>query len=253
MRPRRLFLTPVLVTPVLVTLVVASGCSSSKDRYTAGPPLWQPPPVAPPPPPNYEQPFFYPAGEEPKPELPADPEGRAPDEIVPCLTEATGGPKCRVALTKIGKSGAGREHTIPVYQAACSAGEKLLGCKIFLSTAITEADYPLMERLMLCEHGLYEACEGNKPKAAPLVAWLKTLKEIGCRDGANALCPDFHACKAPLLWTCSPSKGPAAGKVCGCAPKCTGSLVTIAHPELKWPDGSRRGQLSCVTSAGGLR
>ncbi|NUO47280.1 MAG: hypothetical protein HOV80_00330 [Polyangiaceae bacterium] len=232
---------------VLALCLGAAACSSSKERFTAGPPGWAPPVVAQTPtaPPNYEQPFFYPAGEEPPPTLPSDPEAKAPDEIVPCLTEAKAGPQCIVALKKIAQTGGGREHTYAAYQAACNAGERLLGCKIFLSTAIGDADMPLIERLMLCEHGLFDACEGNKPKAAPLVAWQKTLMEIGCKEGANALCADYHQCKSPLLWTCSPSKGPAASKVCGCAPKCTGSHISIAS-ERKWPDGSRRGQLSCA-------
>jgi hypothetical protein len=237
---------------VSLGLVLLAGCSSSsKERYTAGPPPWAPPPpvaVAPAPPAVFEQPFFIPPGEEPKPTLVPDAGAEAPPEVVPCLTEATGGPKCRVALQKIAKTGGGREHTWSVYQAACNAGEKLLGCKVFLSTAITEGDQPLIERLMLCEHGQWALCEGNKPKASALVAWQKTLSEMGCRDGANALCADYHQCKSPSVWTCHPAKGPASSRVCGCAPRCSGSLVSIADAR-KWPDGSQRGQLSCVTTA----
>lgn len=228
-----------------VLLAVLCGCTTSRDRFTNPlPPLPLPVAAAPAePPPTFEQPFFIPPGETTAAPEPTEPE--SPAEIVPCLTEATGGPKCVVALRKIAQTGAGREQTMEVYQRACEAKEKLLGCKIFLSTAITDGDNPTIESLMLCEHGAYEACEGLKPKAAPLIAWLGTLKEKGCAEGANALCADFRACKAPKRWTCQPDKGPASGKVCGCLEKCNGTVVAIGVSEKKWPDTSRRGQLTC--------
>jgi hypothetical protein len=230
-----------------VLLALFCGCTGSRDRFTNPPPPLPLPPVAAgpvAPPPSFEQPFFIPPGEATATAAePSEPE--APAEIVPCLTEAAGGPKCIVALKKIAQTGAGRDQTMEVYQRACEAKEKLLGCKIFLSTAITDGDTPTIESLMLCEHGAYEQCEGLKPKAAPLIAWLGTLKDKGCQEGANALCADFKACKAPKRWTCQPDKGPASGKICGCLEKCAGTVVAVGASDKTWPDKSRRGQLTC--------
>ncbi len=196
--------------------------------------------------PDFALPWFIPAGAADEPP-PAERGDDAPAEIVPCLTEATGGPACKIALAKIAATGTGESHTIEVYRRACDAGEKLLGCGIFQSTAITEEDDPILRRLMLCEHGWYEGCEDVKTRAAPLLAWLSTLKKIGCKRGANALCPDFHQCKAPERWTCHAQ--PGGPKVCGCAAPCSGTLTSIAHTSKRWPDGSHRGQLGCAASA----
>ncbi len=240
---------PCCLKAAVLSLPALAACSGGRDRF-ADPQPWFPPPVltAEAPPVSFEQPFFIPPGEATAVASAPVPSGPAPaPEIVPCLTEASGGPQCVVALRKIGQTGAGKEHTWEVYQRACEAGEKLLGCKIFLSTAITDTDMPNIERLMLCEHGAYEACEGMKPKAAPLVAWLQTAKQLGCKDGANALCPDFHQCKAPARWTCNPPKGPAGSKVCGCLAKCAGTVMTRHVTGKKWPDGTQRGELECAS------
>ncbi|MBL9025363.1 MAG: hypothetical protein JNL21_24425 [Myxococcales bacterium] len=232
-----------------LSLALLLGCSGSRDRFTSPPPPLPLPPVATAPPPaSFEQPFFIPAAEATATPTATSSEPEAPAEIVPCLTEASGGPKCIVALQKIAKTGAGRDQTMEVYQRACEAKERLLGCQIFYSTAITDADNPIIESLMLCEHGAYEACEGLKPKAAPLIAWLQTLKGKGCDAGANALCDNFRQCKPPKRFTCSPEKGKPSDKICGCLEKCSGTVVAVETSGKKWPDGSARGQLGCVSS-----
>ena len=235
-----------------LSIALLAGCTGARDRFTSPPPPLVPPPVAAAPPSaaSFEQPFFIPAAEPTARASAAPPEPEAPIEIVPCLTEASGGPKCVVALEKIAKTNVGREQTMEVYQRACQAGERLLGCRIFFSTAITDADNATIERLMLCEHGAYEACEGLKPKAAPLIAWLQTLKKKGCDEGANALCASFRQCKPPQRFTCSPEKGKPSDKICGCLERCSGTVVAVTASTKKWPDGSGRGQLGCVASAG---
>jgi hypothetical protein len=196
---------------------------------------------------SYELPWFYPAPEEtpsnataPTQDVPS-----APAELVPCLTEAKAGPACKTALEKMAASGVAI-RVVDTYRRGCELGVKFLACGVFLSQAISEADEPVIERLALCEGGRYEACEDVKTSSPPLIAWLTSLKQRGCRAGASALCPDYHACKPPALWGCRQVSGSLIKEPgCGCVPKCSGD-IDVRLTGRDWPDRTPRATFKCI-------
>ena len=184
-----------------------------------------------------------------------------PPEHDACLADAGTQADCRAALEKLGHTATHRDRIHDIYKRACDKKAKLLGCGAFKSTAITEADRPSMDQLMVCEAGQPEVCEDVKTRSAPLMAWLSTLKTDGCKKGDTALCANYKECKKGAQWSCvaptgavpvtpsapgSPAPAPAAdAQVCGCVPKCpAGQPIAIATGRT-WPDNSKRGAFTC--------
>jgi hypothetical protein len=203
--------------------------------------------------PSYQMPFAVPAGQGTAP-------GPASSAVVPgqpaptadanpdadkCIGQGGVLADCTAALEKIGKSPtAPASKALDVYKRACELKGKLLGCGAFKSTAVDkEKDRPTLELLAVCEAGRWESCEDVKTKAAPLQAWLSTLKTNGCKKGETALCKNYKECKAPAQWGCIG----ADQKLCGCLPKCAGT-VTGTPKGRTWPDGSARGNFTCSAS-----
>jgi hypothetical protein len=237
-----------LVLPA-AALVLTASCAS-KPRQP--PRAWFPQPQQQAP--NYGLPWAAPAGAAataattasvaPTATAPAAP--ASTEEKARCLSDAGTADDCRAALGKMAKEpGPGAPYD--VYKRACEKKAKLLGCGAFKSTAITDADRPNMELLMLCESGAATACEDVKTKTAPLQAWLSTLKTDLCKKGESALCADFHQCKKPAKWTCSAvtGMGTTERQACGCQPPCAGTL-TVSATTRSWPDGSTRAGYQCA-------
>ncbi len=200
--------------------------------------------------PTYQMPFAVPAG-------PGTAPGPAFSSAVPsanppvvdanpdadkCIAATGVLADCTAALDKAGKSAAApASKTLDVYKRACELKGKLLGCGAFKSTAVDQdKDRPTLELLASCEIGKWEACEDVKTKSAPLQAWLSTLKTNGCKKGETALCKNYRECKAPAQWGCIG----ADDKLCGCLPKCAGTVGGTATGRT-WPDGSKRGKFTC--------
>ncbi|MFO0551261.1 MAG: hypothetical protein U0271_22925 [Polyangiaceae bacterium] len=167
-------------------------------------------------------------------------------EIDVCLGTNGTAADCKVALQRMAVVDQPPGKLEEVYHRACKLGAKLMGCGIFKSSALTDADKPDLERLIACEMGRPEACEDMKPKPPPLVAWHQTLKADLCKKGENALCASYKQCKSNAEWTCEAQSG-AAGeqKVCGCAQRCEGGGRTVKATTKSWPDGSVRGVFTC--------
>lgn len=197
---------------------------------------------------NYAMPFavgappLAPAAETASP-LPVAPPANSA-EITKCLAEGATANDCKAALDAIAKDPAQYPRVGEAYKRGCTLKSKvLLGCGAFKSTVLGESDRPAMDLLMLCEAGVFEACEDVKTKAAPLLAWHSTLKTEGCKKGHTALCKSFKECKKKTLWTCGPVTG-GTGEACGCQPKCDGDLVIGALPRT-WSDGKTRASYTC--------
>lgn len=179
--------------------------------------------------------------------------GAAPPELERCTKDGGTAEDCKVALEKLAATPQPPMRIHDTYKRGCELKAKFLGCGVFKSTAITEEDRPTMELLMACEHGRSESCEDVKTKAAPLQAWLSTLKTTWCKKGETALCKNYKECKAPAKWKCEQvtigTVLPNAERpeVCGCAPKCEGNTTTVDTGKT-WPDGTRRGKLTCAIS-----
>jgi len=168
-----------------------------------------------------------------------------------CLSDTGNGLDCREALGQMAKTGT---PLYDVYKRGCERKAKLLGCGVFKSTAVTDGDRPQVELLMKCEAGVSEGCEDVSTKAAPLQAWLSTLKADGCKKGQSALCKNFKECRGKTEWSCKPSGatptqgGVAPKEVCGCVPRsCGGPLTVTPSPSARtWPDGTARGAFACA-------
>lgn len=173
------------------------------------------------------------------------PPGRPP-ELDRCHADDGKAADCRAALEKLAAAPQPPKLIFDTYKKACDKKAKLLGCGVFKSTAVTDADHPTMEALMACEAGRTDDCEGLKPSAAPLVAWHKTLKTDWCKKGANALCDDYRQCKSSK-WKCD-AIGPGGGQACGCAPACEGPLAVSLSTSKTWPDGSTRATFTCPSA-----
>lgn len=170
-----------------------------------------------------------------------------PPEQAQCLSDAGTAADCKTALEKLATSTTHRDMVRDVYKKACDKKAKLLGCGAFKSTAITDADKPTMDLLMVCEGGTSEACEDVKTKSAPLMAWHSTLKTEGCKKGNTALCANFKECKKASPWACTAvTGGPADQQVCGCVPKCANGAPIAKATDRSWADGSKRGSFSCA-------
>ncbi len=168
-------------------------------------------------------------------------------EAAQCLSDAGTASDCKTALEKLATSATQKDKVRDVYKKACEKKAKLLGCGAFKSTAITDADKPQMDLLMVCEGGNSESCEDVKTKSAPLMAWLSTLKTDGCKKGNTALCSNYKECKKSTPWGCTQvTGGPADSQVCGCVPKCSGGAPVAKPGDRTWPDGSKRGVFSCA-------
>ncbi len=174
-----------------------------------------------------------------------------------CLSDAGTAADCESALRAIAAASPAAGPAVPgrvhdVYRRACEKKAKLLSCAVFKSTAVTDADKPQVELLMLCEGGRSEACEDVATKAAPLQAWLSTLKGEHCKKGHQALCKNHRQCKGPTQWGCRPgasggaAPGAPAAEVCGCVPRQCGGPLTVTPLARTWPDGTQRGQFSCA-------
>ena len=230
---------------VVALALVACKTSSPRRQTQWGPPQGQFVPRQAPP--NYQMPFAVPPGlgTAPGPAASAAVPGPATPAATPeadkCLAAGAGLPGRTGALEKVGASDAGRDKTLAVYKRACELKGKLLGCGAFKSTAVDpEKDKPTLDLLARCETGDWESCEDVKTKSAPLQAWLSTLKTNGCKKGETALCKNYRECKAPKQWGCIG----ADQKLCGCLPKC-GGTVTGTAKKRTWPDGSTRGDFTC--------
>jgi hypothetical protein len=227
--------------------------------YGGYPPPGQPPPGYPAPgypPPGYGPQPFAPtataastATGAPAPTATAAPTTSTTPVVVlsetkqKCLGENGTDDDCWAALKELAAGPTASEtEAVVLYEKACAKKAKLLGCGAFKSQAVTESDRPTIGLLGLCEAGRWEACEDVITKAPPLKAWLITLKENGCKKGANALCKTYKSCKAKSDWGCKPAG--AAGDVCGCVPQCSGTLSVTAGTRT-WPDGSKRGVFVC--------
>ena len=223
------------------------GCGSEPPPP---PQYWAPPPpVQRPAPPSYGMPWAVPippaARALPAPVTTAAPVADAlPREHDACLSEAGTANECKAALEKLAMSPTHQDRVHDIYKRACEKKAKLLGCGVFKSTAVTEADKPAMVLLMACEGGRGEACEDVKTKTAPLVAWLSTLKTDGCKKGNTALCANYRACKKSAPWGCE-AIGPEATQVCGCMPQCSSGKPVAIVTGRTWPDGSKRAVFTC--------
>lgn len=241
-----------LLTFAGLTLALAACESSSRPPPRHWGAHGQPDP-GPPAPPTYVMPWMV--GVPPTAASAAAPPALAPQAPPAtgadrCLAESGTAADCVAALQAIaaasppaGPHVAGQVHD--VYRRACAKKAKLLSCAVFKSTAVTEADKPQVELLMLCEGGRTEACEDVSTKAAPLQAWLATLKAEHCKKGHQALCKNHRECKGATQWGCRPAAG-VPGEVCGCVPRQCGGPLTVTPLARTWSDGSRRGQFSCA-------
>ncbi len=223
-----------------------------------------PPPVQQPQPQSYGMPWAVPIPPQAKviPAPVATPADPLPAEHDRCLGEGGTATDCKAALAKVAMSPTHQDRVYDVYRRGCEKKAKLLGCGVFKSTAITDADKPAMTLLMACEGGRGEACEDAKTKTSPLMAWLSTLKTEGCKKGNTALCENYRACKKSEPWGCnapvgavstSPVPGAPAGsppaaaeQVCGCIPKCSSGQPVATPTGRNWPDGSKRGVFTCA-------
>ena len=163
-----------------------------------------------------------------------------------CLAETGTESDCVTAMKELAEGSGTEADAVVVYEKACEKKAKLLGCGAFKSKAVTAEDRPTIGMLGLCEFARYEACEDVVTSAAPLKAWLITLKDVGCRKNATALCKHYKACKARTVFECRSSGTPSV-EVCGCVPQCTGTL-TWKKGTRTWPDGSQRGVFACEAS-----
>lgn len=198
--------------------------------------------------PGYGQPGAAtpsPAGSAPAPGAQPTFVAANPPEYDRCMAEDGKAAECKAALEKFAQSEPPRPLR-DTYKRACDRKTKLMGCGVFKSTAVTEADHPTLELLMACELGRPESCEGVKTSSAPLQAWHQTLKASWCKKGESALCANYKQCKQPAKWECESAPGmPAdAPKPCGCKPKCEGTM-TMAVTGKTWPDGSPRAKFAC--------
>ncbi|MBL9022340.1 MAG: hypothetical protein JNL21_09065 [Myxococcales bacterium] len=235
-------------TWLVVALLALVSCKTSSPRRQTywGPPQGQFVPQQAPPP-SYQMPFAVPAGAGTAPgpafsaAVPSAPAPAATPEADKCLAAGAVLADCTTALEKLGAAEASGDKTLAVYKKACELKGKLLGCGAFKSTAVDqEKDKPTLALLAQCESGNWEMCEDVKTKSAPLQAWLSTLKTNGCKKGQMALCKNYRECKAPTQWGCIG----ADQKLCGCLPKCAGT-VTGKAKKRTWPDGSTRGEFTC--------
>lgn len=245
-----------LALPLTLSL---TACGPSRPRRTWSQPTYA---QAQPTPPSYAMPWAVPVPAAPAAMPPAAP---ATGPAWPswsaqrdkCLADAGTRDDCQAALRGAADAwdpapGAARQggDVHAVYRKACEKKAKLQGCGVFKSSAVTEADRPTVELLMVCEAGRGEACEDVKTKAAPLVAWHGTLKAEHCKKGHSALCKSHKECKGGTQWTCRAATQPAgAGDVCGCAPRTCEGTMTIARSMRAWPDGSPRGVFTCSSAA----
>jgi hypothetical protein len=158
-----------------------------------------------------------------------------------CADDGASLEDCRAAYRALAAAGQG-ERTLAVYERLCNKKEKLQGCGAFKSKAVGPGDRPTMALLAMCEAEQWEHCEDASTKVSALVAWRATLKTAGCKAGANALCSNYKECKGRAQWGCMAA---AVGEVCGCIPRCEGTVLAKAAGERTWPDGKRRGQFEC--------
>jgi hypothetical protein len=241
-----------LLLPLTLSLVATlPACGSSRPRNTYVPhPYAQAQQGAP----NYAMPFAVPV-----PHMPASAAGggaAAPASTAErdrCMAETGTAADCEAALRASAQAwnptpgAATRDPAIyEVYRRACQLKSKLQGCAVFKSSAVGEADRPVVELLMTCEAGRTEACEDVQTKSNPLHAWLGTLKADWCKKGQSALCKSYRECRAGTAWSCRPATAPAGGgEVCGCAPKSCETGLTATAAARKWPDGTTRGVFTC--------
>jgi hypothetical protein len=201
-------------------------------------------------PPSYAMPFYVPASSASAPAAASGaPLGPTAIEPLPpehekCLGQDGTKADCKAALDRVGQSAAHADKVLAVYERGCALKLPLLGCGAFKSTAVTDADRPMIALLAQCEAGRSEPCEDVKTKSAPLQAWLTTLKRDWCKKGETALCANYKECKAPTQWGCHDAQGT---KVCGCVPRCKDGTVMASAKSRTWPDGSTRGAFVCVT------